>query len=32
MIIERHGGCISVGTANPSGAVFRIGLPGNPLR
>ena len=32
MIIERHGGRISVGTANPSGAVFRIGLPGNPLR
>ena len=29
MIIERHGGRISVGTANPSGAVFRIELPGN---
>ena len=32
MIIERHGGRISVDTANPSGAVFRIELPGNPLR
>jgi C4-dicarboxylate-specific signal transduction histidine kinase len=31
MIIERHGGRISVGTANPSGAVFRIELAGNPL-
>ena len=29
MIIERHGGRMSVGTANPSGAVFRIELPGN---
>jgi two-component system sensor histidine kinase MprB len=32
MIIERHGGRIAVGTANPSGAVIRIELPGNPFR
>jgi C4-dicarboxylate-specific signal transduction histidine kinase len=32
MIIERHGGRISVDTVNPSGAAFRIELPGNPLR
>ena len=32
MIIERHGGRISVSTANPSGAVFRIELPASPLR
>jgi signal transduction histidine kinase len=31
MIIERHGGRISVGTPNPPGATFRIELPGNPL-
>lgn len=29
MIIERHGGRISVGAVNPSGAVFRIELPSN---
>jgi signal transduction histidine kinase len=30
MIIERHGGRIAVSSAIPSGAIFRIELPGSP--